>query len=152
TNRSREEAREFIQRYFEKYDTIRAFQEELVEMARKEGYAVTKMGRRRYLPEINSSNAFSARISEGMAINTPIQGTAAEIIKLAMIAIDRRIAKEKLRSRMVLTIHDELLFDAHREETEVLTRLVTEEMENAMELTIPLKVDVGMGDNWLKAH
>jgi DNA polymerase-1 len=152
TNRGKEEAREFIDRFFAKYSSIRALQEELVEKARKQGYAETKLGRRRYLPEINSNNAFAARMSEGMAINTPVQGTAAEIIKLAMIALDRRLRDGKLNSRMVLTIHDELLFDAPREEVDELRKMVVEEMEAAMTLKVPLKVDVGLGENWLEAH
>jgi DNA polymerase-1 len=152
THRTRDEAREFIARYFEKYGSIRALQEELAEKARKQGYAETKLGRRRYLPEINSPNAFAARTSEGMAVNTPIQGTAAEIIKLAMIALDRRLREEGLRSKMVLTIHDELLFDALKEEVDTLKKVVTEEMEAAMDLKVPLKVELGLGPNWLEAH
>ena len=152
TGRNREQAREFIDRFFEKYATIRQLQDELTERARKEGYALTKCGRRRYLSEINSTNPHAARMAEGAAINSPIQGTAAEIIKLAMIAIDRRLAAEKLRSKMVLTIHDELLFDAHRGELDRLTRLVSEEMEGAMALRVPLKVEIGTGQNWLEAH
>jgi DNA polymerase-1 len=93
-----------------------------------------------------------ARLAEGAAVNTPIQGTAAEIIKLAMIAIDRRLHEEGLRSRMVLTIHDELLFDARTDEVAPLQALVTEEMEAAMELAVPLKVELGQGRNWLEAH
>ncbi|HKI99799.1 MAG TPA: DNA polymerase I [bacterium] len=152
TSRTREEAREFIQRFFEKYATIRALQDDLMERARKEGYALTKGGRRRYLPEINSANGQLARMAEGAAVNTPIQGTAAEIIKLAMIAIDRRLRAEKLRSQMVLTIHDELVFDARKDELEPLKQLVTHEMEHAMELSVPLKVELGVGKNWLEAH
>ncbi|MBI3993147.1 MAG: DNA polymerase I [Candidatus Lambdaproteobacteria bacterium] len=152
TNTTRDQAREFIRRFFEKYATIRALQDELMDKARKEGYALTRLGRRRYLPEINSSDSFAARTAEGMAINTPIQGTAAEIIKLAMIRVDRRMREARLRSRMVLTIHDELLFDAHKDELDALSALVTEEMEQAMPLAVPLKVELGTGDNWLAAH
>ncbi len=123
-----------------------------MEKAKKEGYALTRNGRRRYLTEINSRNQHFARMAEGMAVNTPIQGTAAEIIKVAMISIDRRLKIDGLRSRMVLTIHDELLFDARRDELEALTALVIAEMEAAMELKVPLKVEVGQGDNWLEAH
>jgi len=120
-------------------------QDELMERARKEGYAMTRLGRRRYLAEINSRNPQLARMAEGAAVNTPIQGTAAEIIKLAMIAIDRRIAAEGLRSRMVLSVHDELVFDAARDEVDALSQLVTEEMEQALELTVPLRVEIGVG-------
>ena len=152
TGTGKEEAREFIERFFARYGTIRGMQDELVDQARQQGYALTKWGRRRTLTEINSSNAFAARLAEGAAVNTPIQGTAAEILKLAMIAVDRRLRAEKMRSRMVLTIHDELLFDARRDEVERLKALVTEEMEGAMELEVPLKVEIGVGENWLEAH
>ena len=152
TNTTRDQAKEFIRRFFEKYATIRALQDALMDQARKEGYALTRLGRRRYLAEINSSDGFAARMAEGMAINTPIQGTAADIIKLAMIRVDRRMRQARLRSRMVLTIHDELLFDARRDEVDQLSALVTEEMEQAMPLAVPLKVELGTGDNWLAAH
>jgi DNA polymerase-1 len=152
TARPKDEARAFIARYFEKYGTIRALQDALVEQARKEGYATTKLGRRRYLTEINSGNSQAARLAEGAAINTPIQGTAAEIIKLAMIAVDRQLRERRMRSRMVLTIHDELLFDTPRDELEALKLLITREMEGAMALKVPLKVDIGVGKNWLEAH
>ena len=152
TGTSRDEAREFIERFFAKFSTIRQFQDDLIERARKEGYALTKCGRRRTLSDINSSHPYAARLAEGAAVNTPIQGTAAEIIKLAMIGIDRRLLSEGLRSRMVLSIHDELLFDAPREEVDRLKVLVTEEMEGAMELKVPLEVEIGVGENWLEAH
>ena len=152
TGRTKDEAKDFIARFFAKYATIRDLQEELMERARKEGHALTLLGRRRTLPEINSSNGFLARQAEGAAVNTPIQGTAAEIIKLAMIGIHRRLKAEGLRSRMVLTIHDELLFDARRDEVDALKALIVAEMEGAMELKVPLKVEVGLGDNWLDAH
>jgi DNA polymerase-1 len=152
TGRSKVEAQEFIRRYFEKYSTIRALQEELTERAKKEGFTTTKLGRRRYLPEINGSDAFAARTAEGAAVNTPIQGTAAEIIKLAMIEVDRRLRASKLRSRMVLTIHDELVFDARKDELDDLRPLVTEAMEGAMKLKVPLKVEIGVGKTWLEAH
>jgi DNA polymerase I len=152
TGRTREEAREFIRRFFERYSTIRELQDELIERARKQGYAETRRGRRRYLPEINSSDGFLQRMAEGAAINTPIQGTAAEIIKLAMIGVDNRLRKEGLRSRMVLSVHDELVFDAHKSEVEPLKKLVIEVMESAMKLNVPLLAEVGTGSNWLEAH
>ncbi|HUJ76469.1 MAG TPA: DNA polymerase I [bacterium] len=152
TGRTKEEAREFVRRFFEKYSTIRALQDELVERARKEGYASTRLGRRRFLPEINGNDPQLARMAEGAAINTPIQGTAAEIIKLAMIAVDRRVREERLRSRMVLSVHDELVFDAHQDELEKVRNLAVQAMEQAMELKVPLKVDTGVGRTWLDAH
>ena len=151
TNRNRNEAQEFIQRFFEKYSAVRDLQEDLMARARKEGYALTRLGRRRYLPDINSPNSLAGRTAEGMAVNTPIQGTAAEIIKLAMIEVDRRLRLEGFRSRMVLSIHDELLFDAHRSELETLKQMVTQVMEQAMELKVPMKVGLGEGENWLLA-
>ena len=151
TNRNRNEAQEFIQRFFEKYSAVRDLQEDLMARARKEGYALTRLGRRRYLPDINSPNSLAGRAAEGMAVNTPIQGTAAEIIKLAMIEVDRRLRLEGFRSRMVLSIHDELLFDAHRSELETLKQMVTQVMEQAMELKVPMKVGLGEGENWLLA-
>lgn len=152
TRRGKDEAREFIARFFEKYATIRALQDELLERARKQGFAETRMGRKRVLSEINSQNGQLARMAEGAAVNTPIQGTAAEIIKLAMIAIDNRLRAEKLEAKMVLTIHDELLFDVPRDEVDVLRKMVTEEMRGAMDLKVPLEVEVGVGENWLEAH
>jgi DNA polymerase-1 len=151
TNRSKEEAKAFIERFFDRYAAVRALQDELIERARKEGYALTRMGRRRYLPEIHDPDSMGGRTAEGMAINSPIQGTAAEIIKLAMIEVDRRLRAERFRARMVLSIHDELLFDAPRDELKPLQKMVVEAMEGAMELKVPLKVDVGIGESWLDA-
>lgn len=150
---SREEARVFIQRFFERYSSVRALQESFVAQARKEGYACTRMGRKRFLPQIQDDrNHHAQHIAEGAAINTPIQGTAAEIIKQAMIALERRLTQAGLRTRMVLSIHDELLFDAPKDELEELTQLVREEMEQAISLRVPLKVELGIGKNWLEAH
>ena len=151
TGTSREDAKAFIERFFSRYGAVRQMQDDLMASARKEGYAQTRLGRRRYLPEISQPDSLAGRTAEGMAINTPIQGTAAEIIKLAMIRVDRRLRQEKLRSRMVLTIHDELLFDVPKAELAAVQRLATEEMEAAMTLAVPLKVDIGYGPNWLEA-
>ena len=112
----------------------------------------TLFGCRRYLPDINSKNGTARALAERTAINAPIQGTSADIIKLAMINIDRRLAKEGLQSRMVLQIHDELLFDSMPEEVGKLMSIVTEEMENVTELSIPLTVECNYGSNWLEAH
>jgi len=151
THRSKEDAKAFIERFFARYKAVRELQDELIDKARKEGYALTKMGRRRYLPDIQDPKSQAGRMAEGMAINSPIQGTAAEIIKLAMIRVDRELRKQGLRSRMVLSIHDELLFDARKDELGALKKLVVKEMEQAMELKVPLKVDLGEGENWLLA-
>ncbi len=151
TQTSKSEAKEFIGKYFQKYATIHALQEVFLERARKEGYASTLLGRRRYLPEINGSG-LPQRMAEGAAINTPIQGSAAEVIKLAMINIARRLKAEQLRSKMILSVHDELVFDTLKEEETVLCQLVKEEMENVLTLEVPLIAEIGKGQNWLDAH
>ena len=120
--------------------------------ARENGYVETIFGRRRYLPDITSRNATVRALAERNAINAPIQGTSADIIKLAMINVARRIQEEKMASRMVLQIHDELVFDAVPEEVERLQKIVREEMENVIELSIPLTVECNYGKNWLEAH
>ncbi|MEE8554230.1 MAG: DNA polymerase I [bacterium] len=151
TGRSKAEARDFIDRFFQRYGAVRELQEELMARARKEGFALTRLGRRRYLPEINDPKSLAGRTAEGMAINSPIQGTAAEIIKLAMIEVDRRLREGSFRSQMVLSIHDELLFDVQQDELDAVRGLAVEAMEQAMELKVPLEVDVGVGENWLAA-
>ena len=151
TKTSKVEAKEFIERYFEKYSTIHALQERFLEQARKEGFTETLFGRRRYLPEINGKG-FLKRMAEGAAINTPIQGSAAEIIKLAMIEVDRRITDKQMQSRMILTVHDELVFDALSEEADELCEIVKQTMENVVGLEVPLLVEIGKGENWLDAH
>ena len=120
--------------------------------ARENGYVETIFGRRRYLPDINSTNGTVRSIAERNAINAPIQGTSADIIKLAMINVDRRIKSEGLQSKMVLQIHDELVFDATVSEVARLEQIVREEMENVVELSIPLTVECNYGNNWLEAH
>ena len=110
------------------------------------------MGRRRYVPDVNSGNATVRAFAERNAVNAPIQGTSADIIKLAMIAVDRRLRKEGLRSRMVLQIHDELLLEVPLSETEAVSRLLTEEMQGVIRLNVPLTVECNYGTNWLEAH
>jgi DNA polymerase I len=151
THSSKTEAKSFIERYFEKYSTIHGLQEQFLTQARNNGYAKTLMGRRRYLPAINARGLLR-RMAEGAAINTPIQGSAAEIIKLAMIAIDKRLTQEKLKSKMILSVHDELVFDTPKTEESVIIDLVKHEMENVITLEVPLIAEVGVGANWLEAH
>ena len=151
TKTSKAEAKEFIERYFQKYSTIHALQERFLEQARKEGFSETLFGRRRYLPEINTGGLLK-RMAEGAAINTPIQGSAAEIIKMAMIAVDRRFQENRMQSRMILTVHDELIFDASREEEDELCEMVKDTMENVVGLEVPLLVEIGKGETWLDAH
>ncbi len=152
TQTNREQAKQFIQRFFQRYQTIRQLQDDLIAKARKEGYAQTQLGRKRPLPELQQSQTLASRNAEGAAINTPIQGTAAEIIKCAMLKVSQRLQKENLQTNMLLSIHDELLFDAPKQELNHLKILVKEEMENAMQLKIPLKIESGHGPNWLAAH
>jgi len=151
THSSKTEAKNFIERYFEKYATIHGLQEQFLTQARKNGYAKTLMGRRRYLPAINSRGLLR-RMAEGAAINTPIQGSAAEIIKLAMITIDQRLNREKFKTKMILSVHDELVFDTPKSEQSEIVELVKHEMENIITLEVPLIAEVGIGVNWLEAH
>jgi DNA polymerase-1 len=148
----RSEAKKIIDDYFTNFPAISSFIEDTLTSARETGYVETIFGRRRYLPDITSRNATVRSLAERNAINAPIQGTSADIIKLAMINVDRRIRQEGLASRMILQIHDELVFDAVREEVEVLQRIVKEEMENVTRLSVPLTVECNYGNNWLEAH
>ena len=151
TQTTKSEAKEFIQKYFEKYSTIHHLQEQFIEFAKKEGYAETLLGRRRYLPALQGKG-LQKRLAEGAAINTPIQGSAAEIMKLAMNAVAHRIHQEKLNTKMILTVHDELVFEVPSEEVSYLSELVKFEMENVIYLEVPLVVEIGSGSNWLIAH
>ncbi len=146
------DAEEFIEAYFDTYSLVRIFKEETLERARREGYVTTLLGRRRFLPEINSENGQRRSYAERTAVNTVIQGTAADLIKVAMVRIAGRLEREKLKSRMILQVHDELVFEAPTKERDVLEALVKEEMEGALELEVPLVVDAGWGNNWLEAH
>jgi len=149
---SRKEAKDLIDGYFLSFPAIRSFINDSIAFARENGYVETLFGRRRYLPDINARNATVRALAERNAVNAPIQGTAADIIKLAMIHVDRRMQEAGLRSRMVLQIHDELLFDAVPEEVETLKEIVTREMEHVIELSVPLTVECAAGANWLEAH
>jgi DNA polymerase I len=145
---SRQQAKQFIEDYFAAYSGVKNFIEETKEKARKEGAVRTLLGRRRFVPGINNRNANERHFAERIAVNTPIQGTSADMIKLAMLKVVARMEKENLQSKMILQVHDELIFDTPHEEVEGLTKLVVEEMEGAMALSVPLRVDVGMGANW----
>ena len=148
----RAEAKKIIDDYFANFPAISSFIEDTLTSARETGYVETIFGRRRYLPDINSKNGTVRSLAERTAINAPIQGTSADIIKLAMINVERRMEKEGLQSRMVLQIHDELVFDAIADEVEILERIVREEMENVTVLSVPLTVECNHGNNWLEAH
>jgi DNA polymerase-1 len=138
--------------YFEQFPKIRAFIDNTVEAARKDGYVKTLLGRKRPLRDINSRNATVRAGAERIAVNTPVQGSAADLIKLAMVAVSTKIKEKGLRSRLLLQVHDELVFDVPREEIEQMRALVEECMTGVVKLPIPLKVDIGIGDNWLEAH
>jgi len=124
----------------------------ILEEARVRGYVTTLLGRRRYVPELQSQNAQLASAAERAAVNAPIQGTAADLIKMAMVAIDRRLEQGRLGTRMLLQVHDELLFEVPEKEVEQVKKLVREVMENVKALRVPLRVDIGTGRNWAEAH
>ena len=151
-NLGRKEAKELIDGYFASFPAIRSFIDDSIGFARENGYVETLFGRRRYLPDINAKNATVRALAERNAVNAPIQGTAADIIKLAMIRVDQRIEEAGLKSRMVLQIHDELMFDALPEEVPQLKKIVVEVMENVLKLSVPLTVECSDGKNWLEAH
>ena len=148
----RSEAKQLIDGYFATYPQVQAYMEQSKEMARKNGYAETFLHRRRYLPDINSHNATVRNFAERNAINAPIQGSAADIIKVAMVRIYSRFKRENIRSKMILQVHDELNFSVVPEEKELVERIVIEEMQNAYALRVPLIADCGWGKNWLEAH
>ena len=148
----RDEAKMLIDGYFATFPQVHDYMEKSKEVARQKGYVTTLFGRRRYLPDINSHNATVRGFAERNAINAPIQGTAADIIKVAMIRIHERFQKEGIKSKMILQVHDELNFSVYPEEKEKVERIVIEEMQNAFPLNVPLVADSGFGQNWLEAH
>ena len=148
----RSEAAEIIDSYFTEFPMIKQYMEKSISKARDNEYVETILGRRRYLKDINSRNAMMRSFAERNAINAPIQGSAADIIKKAMIDIHREIESRKLHSRMLLQVHDELVFDVKKTEKETLMRIVKEKMEQAISLDVPLEIDIGVGKNWLEAH
>jgi len=149
---SRSEAKALIDNYFKSYPKVKDYMSTQIAFARENGYVSTLFDRRRYLPDINSQNAIVKGVAERNAINAPIQGTAADIIKIAMIKIFNALKAEKLKSTMILQVHDELVFDTYIDELEQLKKLVKTEMESACALTVPLVVEMGTGSNWLEAH
>ena len=149
---SRGEAKDLIDEYFSTYPKVKEYMEKSVNMARDKGYTETLFGRRCHLPDINSHNAVVRGYAERNAINAPIQGTAADIIKVAMVRIQQRLWKEQLRSKMILQVHDELNFNVVPEEKDLIQQLVVEEMEHAFKMSVPLEADSGWGVNWLEAH
>jgi DNA polymerase-1 len=149
---SRTEAKQIIDSYFAQYSTIKGYMDNAVKNARENGYVETIMQRRRYLPDINSANAVVRGFAERNAINAPIQGSAADIVKLAMVAVDKAMTEAKVQSKMILQVHDELVFDVLKGEEEVMKKLVKTAMEGAIQLAVPMEVEMELADNWLDAH
>ena len=148
----RGEAKEIIDAYFKEFPAVKAYMDECIEKARKNEYVETILGRRRYLRDINSRNATMRGFAERNAINAPIQGSAADMIKLAMIHVQDWMIKEKLKSKMILQVHDELVFDAHKDEVNLLKKEIPQLMSRAIKIEVPLEVEVGVGKDWLEAH
>lgn len=149
---SRTEARDIIDEYFKQFPTIRSYMDSNIQFAKQNGYVETIMGRRRYLRDINSNNQTVRGFAERNAINAPIQGSAADIIKVAMIDVHAAMKQNKMQSKLLLQVHDELVFDAHKSELDQLKELVKDKMINAVNLEVPMVVDMGVGQNWLEAH
>ena len=148
---TRKEASEYIEKYFETYPGVKVFLDKLVAEAKEEGYAISMFGRRRLVPELKSSNFMQRSFGERVAMNSPIQGTAADIIKIAMIRVDQELKKQGLKSRIVLQVHDELLIETYREELEKVKALLVHEMKHAVDLHVPLEVEAKVGDSWFDA-
>jgi len=150
-NITRKEAEEYIEGYFEKYPKVKEYMNETVKKARELGYVTTLFGRRRPIPEISSSNFNLRSFGERVAMNTPIQGTAADIIKIAMIRVYNKLKEKKLKSRLILQVHDELLVEVHKDELDEVKEILKNEMENAVKLDVPLEIDMHLGDTWFEA-
>jgi DNA polymerase-1 len=146
------EAQSFIQRYFTAFPSVRKWIDATLEGARENGYVETLLGRRRTIPDINSENQRARVFAENAAVNTPVQGSAADVIKLAMIGLEERLTASDLAGEMLLQVHDELLLEVPASELEASTDLVRDCMEHALDLDVPLKVEFGSGVNWLEAH
>ena len=149
---SRNLAAEYMAMYFEKYPGVKQYMESTKEGASQNGYVETLFGRRLYLRDINASNAMRRQASERVAINAPVQGTAADIMKIAMINVHKAIKKEKIEAKLILQVHDELILDTPEGEIDAVVNLITDSMMGAAKLDVPLEVDIGIGDNWDQAH
>jgi DNA polymerase-1 len=145
-------AQEYIDQYFLRYKGVQHFFDELLDNARANEYVETLMNRKRFLPDINAKNQQVRKFAERTAINAPIQGTAADLIKIAMLNIHRRLQAESLKSRMIMQVHDELVFEVPEAELELMSALIKQEMEGVYTMRVPLKVDVGWGETWRDAH
>ena len=152
TSLNRKESKELIEKYYEKYPKLKQYINNQISFARENGYVETLLGRRRYLRDINSRNSFVRSAAERNAINAPVQGSAADIIKIAMINIEKKLRNDGYNSKMLLQVHDELVFDVFKPELNDIIKLVKNQMEKAYEIKVPLTVDVNYGLNWLEAH
>ena len=152
TELNRTQSKELIETYYKTYPMLSAFVRDQIDFARENGYVETISGRRRYLKDINSQNAVIRGAAERNAVNAPIQGSAADIIKMAMINIHKRMQENNYRTKMLLQVHDELVFDVYKPELDTIKSLVRYEMENAYNMSIPLSVEMDIGKNWLEAH
>lgn len=150
-NISRKEAKEYIDNYFNKFELVKGYMDDIIKTGKRDGYVETILHRRRYIPELNAKNYNVRGFGERVAMNTPIQGSAADIIKLAMVNVYKELKKRKLKSRLILTVHDELILEAYRDEIDEVSALVKDIMENSITLKVPLKVDFAIGDNWYDA-
>jgi DNA polymerase-1 len=148
----RKKAQEYIDEYFNRYKGVKTYLEKTVEQARSLGYVTTLYNRRRYIPELKSGNRNVRANAERMAVNTPLQGSAADIIKMAMLDVHRALKKERFPAKMIMQVHDELVFEVNKDYTDQLTDLVREKMEGVISLKVPLKVDVSYGPSWAEAH
>ena len=152
TELNRKESKELIDRYFEKYPMLKKYMNDQISFARRNGFVETILGRRRYLKNINSQNRVVRSAAERNAINAPIQGSAADIIKIAMINIQKELSSKNLKSKMLLQVHDELVFDVFKPELNEIIELTKNQMEQAYKISVPLTVDLNYGINWLEAH
>jgi len=151
-NIPRKEAQEIIDQYFDKYPGVKKYMNSTIQFARDNGFVETIMNRRRYLRDINSNNGTVRSFAERNAINAPIQGSSADMIKIAMINIFDEFKKRNLKSKMILQVHDELIFDTHKDEIEIVNAIVEEKMKTAFKMNVPVVVDINIGNNWLEAH
>ncbi|MCI6189601.1 MAG: DNA polymerase, partial [Clostridium sp.] len=145
------EAAEYMAIYFDRYPNIKSYLNETVEKAKEDGYVLTILNRRRFIPEIKSSNKIVKALGDRLAMNAPIQGSAADIIKIAMVKVFNRLNEEKLQSKLILQVHDELILNVKENEEEKVRALVKEEMENAVKLKVPMEVDINEGSTWYEA-
>lgn len=148
---SRKEAKLYIDTYFERYPKVKLYMDDIVKEAKVNSYVTTLMNRRRFIPEIKSSNKIVRSFGERLAMNTPIQGSAADIIKIAMVNVYRRLEENKLKSKLILQVHDELILNVYKEEIDNVKSVVKEEMEKVLQLKVPLEVDISVGSNWYEA-